>query len=51
LAARDAERDRRELDARLGLMDAVRTGGQALSQALAGAGEPSDVELPLVSLY
>jgi hypothetical protein len=51
LAARDAERDRRELDARLGLMDAVRTGGQALSQMLAGAGEPSDVELPLVPLY
>ncbi|HLJ59531.1 MAG TPA: hypothetical protein VKZ50_07355 [bacterium] len=51
LAARDAERDRRELDARLGLMDAVRAGGQVLSQALAGAGEPSGVELPLVSLY
>ncbi|HYM70941.1 MAG TPA: hypothetical protein VEZ44_15190 [bacterium] len=51
LAARDAERDRRELDARLGLMDAVRAGGQALSQMLAGAGEPSDVELPLVPLY
>jgi len=51
LAAWDAERDRRDLDARVGLMDAVRAGGQAFAQLLAGAGESSSAELPLEPLY
>ena len=34
LTARDAARDRRDLDARLGLMDAVRAGGQRLRRCL-----------------
>jgi hypothetical protein len=49
--ARDAEQDRQGLDARLGLMDAARAGGQALTEMLAGADEQPDVELPLAALY
>jgi hypothetical protein len=51
LTARDAERDRRDLDARLGLMDALRAGGQTLTSMLADADESSDVEPILSPLY
>jgi len=51
LTARDAARDRRDLDARLGLMDAVRAGGQTLTSMLADADESADVEPTLDPLY
>jgi hypothetical protein len=51
LTARDAERDRRDLDARLGLMDALRAGGQTLTSMLADADESADVAPTLSPLY
>lgn len=51
LTARAAERDRQELDARLGLADALSTGGQMFQQVLAAAGEPSTEDIRLDPLY
>jgi len=51
LTARDAARDRQDLDARLGLMDALRAGGQTLTSMLADADESADVEPALSPLY
>ena len=49
-AARDFERDRRALDAQLGVADAVADGGQLLRQLLEGAGDPAG-EIHLDPLY
>jgi hypothetical protein len=51
LTAREAERDRQNLDARLGLADALSTGGQMFQQVLAAAGEPSTDVIRLDPLY
>ncbi|HLW60590.1 MAG TPA: hypothetical protein VKV57_11795 [bacterium] len=47
LTLRQAEQDRRALDAQLGLADAVSTASQVLGEVLAGAGatQPADIEL------
>ncbi len=49
--AREAERDRRALDAQLGLADALGMGGQMFQQTLVAAGEPSPDEIQLDPLY
>jgi len=51
LTARETERDRQDLDARLGLADALSTGGQMFQQVLAAAGEPSTEVIRLDPLY
>jgi len=51
LAARGAEGDRRALDARLGLADAIARGAGVLEDLLAGAGAPSAEEMRLTPLY
>lgn len=51
LAARDVDRDRRALDAELGLADAVEAGGRLLRDALARSGEGSRSEIKLDPLY
>ncbi len=51
LAARETERDRRALDARLGLADILGEAGRLLQQMLAGAGEPSASETGIDPLY
>ncbi len=51
LVAREAERDRRALDATLGLADVLLAGGQTLQEMLAGAGEPSGDEMRVDPLY
>jgi hypothetical protein len=51
LAAREAERDRQALDARLGLADALAAGGSALQQMLADAGGPASGEIRVDPLY
>jgi hypothetical protein len=48
--ARDAERERRALDAQLGVADAANSGGTLLQQLLSGAGDPAD-EIRLDPLY
>lgn len=50
LTARDLERDRNALDARLGIADIARGGGTLLRQLLEGAAEPAD-EIRLAPLY
>lgn len=50
LTARDLERDRNALDARLGVADTARGGAAFLEQLLNGAGEPAD-EIVLDPLY
>jgi hypothetical protein len=50
VAARETERDRRAVDARLGLADALTAGGQMLHQMLSGAGESGD-EIRIDPLY
>lgn len=47
---RALQRDRDALDARLGLADAARGGGELLRQLLLGAGEPAD-EIRIAPLY
>ncbi|HKX17906.1 MAG TPA: hypothetical protein VJT33_07860 [bacterium] len=47
---RALQRDRDALDARLGLADAARGGGEFLRQMLLGAGEPAD-EIRIAPLY
>jgi hypothetical protein len=51
LTAREAERDRQALDARLGLADALSMGGRMFQQTLVAAGEPSADEIRLDPLY
>jgi hypothetical protein len=51
LTAREAERDRRELDARLGLADALDMGARMFQRTLAAAGEPPAEEIRLDPLY
>lgn len=49
--ARDVERDRRVLDARLGAADAADRGGDLLQQLLSGAGASAGDEIRLDPLY
>lgn len=51
LTAREAERDRQELDARLGLADALDMGARMFQRTLAAAGEPPADEFRLDPLY
>lgn len=51
LAARDAERDRQAMEARLGFADAVEAGGRLLGAMLAGAAGTPGSELHLDPLY
>jgi hypothetical protein len=51
LAARETERDRQALDARLGLADIMSEGGRLFQQILAEAGEPSTAETRIEPLY
>lgn len=51
LTAREADRDSRALDARLGLADAVGAGAEALRRMLAAAGEPAGDDVRLDPLY
>jgi len=51
LTAREADRDSRALDARLGFADAVGTGAVLLRQMLGAAGEPTNDEVRLDPLY
>jgi hypothetical protein len=51
MTAREAERDRRSLDAQMGLADALTEGAHVFGNMLAGAGEPSGDEVRLDPLY
>ncbi len=51
LVARETERDRQVLDARLGLADVLSEAGHLLQQMLADAGEPSASETGIDPLY
>lgn len=51
LTAREAERDRQEFDARLGLADALDMGARMFQRTLAAAGEPPTDEFRLDPLY